>query len=78
MQDMEAAVSAGNAPRLAAAAHALKGSASNLGARRLSALCAALERQGKAGDLTDAASVLLNVTREFHAVEAALVTEMQN
>jgi CheY-like chemotaxis protein/HPt (histidine-containing phosphotransfer) domain-containing protein len=77
LQQMESALAASDAARLAAAAHALKGSASNLGARRLSALCAALERQGKAGDLTEGASALLNVTREFHAVETALVREMQ-
>jgi CheY-like chemotaxis protein/HPt (histidine-containing phosphotransfer) domain-containing protein len=77
LQQIESALAERDSPKLAAAAHALKGSASNLGARRLSALCAGLEKLGKAGDLTEAASILLNLRSEFHCVEESLVTEMQ-
>lgn len=77
LQTLESAMASRDAAEVARTAHALKGSASNLGARRLSALCAELEKQGKTAQLTDAASVLLTVTREFHAVESALITEMQ-
>ena len=48
-----------------------------VGACRLAGLCAALEKNGRAGNLTDAASILLNVKSEFHLVEETLVTEMQ-
>ena len=64
-------------PTLALAAHSLKGSASNLGARRLAELCAALEKQARANDLTEAANILLETMGEFHRVEAALVAELQ-
>jgi len=77
LQQIESALAGREAPRLAAAAHALKGSASNIGARRLSALCLGLEQLAKAGDLTEAASILLNLRSEFHCVEESLVIEMQ-
>jgi histidine phosphotransfer protein HptB len=56
---------------LALAAHSLKGSASNLGARRLSELCATLEKWAKVSDLTESANLLLETGSEFHRVEAA-------
>jgi HPt (histidine-containing phosphotransfer) domain-containing protein len=55
----------------------LKGSASNLGARRLAALCAKLEKQAKLGELEEAANILLTVRSEFHTVEQTLRAEMQ-
>jgi PAS domain S-box-containing protein len=61
---------------LALAAHSLKGSASNLGARRLSELCATLEKWAKVSDLTESANLLLETGSEFHRVEAALVAQM--
>jgi HPt (histidine-containing phosphotransfer) domain-containing protein len=61
---------------LALAAHSLKGSASNLGARRLSELCATLEKWAKVPNLTESANILLETCSEFHRVEAALVAEM--
>jgi two-component system, sensor histidine kinase and response regulator len=60
---------------LALAAHSLKGSASNLGARRLSELCATLEKWAKVSDMTESANILLETFSEFHRVEAALVAE---
>jgi PAS domain S-box-containing protein len=77
VQKLEAALAEPDLGKAAAAAHALKGSASNLGARRLAGLCARLEIQAKAGELSEAANILLNVKSEFHRVEATLVTEMQ-
>jgi PAS domain S-box-containing protein len=61
---------------LALAAHSLKGSASNLGARRLAELCATLEKWAKLPDLTESANILLETCSEFHRVESALVAEM--
>jgi len=51
-----------DAPGTSAAAHSLKGSAANLGAKPLASLCQRLEAAGKAGSL-DAAEVLLEAIR---------------
>jgi signal transduction histidine kinase/DNA-binding response OmpR family regulator len=77
LQKMDAALTDKDSAKLAAAAHSLKGSASNLGARRLSSLCATLENHAKSGDLPEAANLLLDVKSEFDLVEETLVTEMQ-
>jgi HPt (histidine-containing phosphotransfer) domain-containing protein len=50
IDEMRAAVRAGDGARLADLAHGLKGSSANLGARRLSALASAVERAGRAGE----------------------------
>ncbi len=77
LQKMQAALAAKDVPGLTYAAHTLKGSASNLGARRLAALCANLEKQAKLGELEEAANILLTVRSEFHTVEQTLLAEMQ-
>ncbi len=74
---MQAAFDEKDAAALASAAHTLKGSASNLGAKGLAAFCANLEKAGKAGDLTEAANILLDVKSEFQLVEKSLIAEMQ-
>jgi CheY-like chemotaxis protein len=74
---MNEAATSGALPALAAESHALKGSASNLGARRLSQLCAALEKQAKNGD-PDTAETLTHVTREFARVCELLEAEMKS
>ena len=77
LEKMEAAIAQKDNACLIAAAHTLKGSASNLGARNLAALCASLEKIAKTGDLSEAANILLDVRSEFHEVEKSLVAEMQ-
>ena len=77
LKQMEAAVASGDMPKLAAAAHTLKGSASNLGARRLSALCASLEKQGKAGDATGARETFSEIGAAFAAVRELLLKELE-
>jgi CheY-like chemotaxis protein len=77
LERMHSALTGKDLTTLGLAAHSLKGSASNLGARRLAELCATLERRAKANDLTEAANLLLETRGEFHRVEAALVVEMQ-
>jgi len=77
LKQMELAVTSGDMPKLAAAAHTLKGSASNLGARRLSALCASLEKQGKAGDATGTAETLAEAVAAFATVRALLLKELE-
>ena len=76
LQQMEAAASSGDLPKLAAATHTLKGSASNLGARRLSSLCATLEKQSKAGDGGEALKSLAEVVTEFAKVHELLNAEL--
>jgi PAS domain S-box-containing protein len=78
LQQMEAAAAAGDLPKLAAATHTLKGSASNLGARRLSSLCAALEKQSRAGDASQSTTTLTEVTAEFAKVRELLSAELDN
>jgi len=78
LEKMETACSAGDLPALGAAAHTLKGSASNLGARRLSSLCAALEKQAKAGESASAAKTFAEVKTEFEEVRKLLAVELEN
>ena len=77
LQKMEAALAAKDFSALAAAAHSLKGSASNLGARRLASLCARLETEAKGQELSETANILLDVKSEFQQVEQTLRAEIQ-
>jgi HPt (histidine-containing phosphotransfer) domain-containing protein len=77
LQKLALAVDAKDCGALASTAHTLKGSANNLGARRLASFLANLENYGKTGNLTDSANILLNVRSEFHEVEKALLAEVQ-
>ncbi len=74
---MQAAIQAGELHKIAAAAHTLKGSASNLGARRLAALCATLEKQGKAGEARCISETLASVITEFAVVRDILKQEIE-
>jgi two-component system, sensor histidine kinase and response regulator len=74
---LERALADKDGPATAATAHTLKGSANNLGARHLAALCASLEKAGKALELPEAANILLEVKGEFQKVEEALREEME-
>jgi len=76
MEKMETAATAGELLPLAAATHTLKGSASNLGARRLSNLCATLEKQAKAGEGDGARKTFGEVKAEFERVEELLKAEV--
>jgi HPt (histidine-containing phosphotransfer) domain-containing protein len=53
-------------------AHSLKGSAGNIGARRLHAVCAELDDKGKSGDLTAVAPLVDTLSAEFDKVEAEI------
>ena len=57
-------------------AHMLKGSSGNMGARRMSALCAQLEDAGASGDLSRAPQLLGDLEAEFGRVRPALEAEM--
>lgn len=54
------------------AAHSFKGSSGNIGAVRLSALCAALEKKALAGNLQGLPSDLDDIEQEFLRVQTLL------
>lgn len=73
---LERALADKDAAAAAANAHTLKGSANNLGARQMAALCGSLEMAAKSLDLGEAANILLELKGEFQRVEQALRAEM--
>jgi PAS domain S-box-containing protein len=68
LADVRAAVEAGDAPALADAAHALRGSAANLGGARVAAVCARIETAARAGDLDAAPADLAELDAELAAM----------
>ena len=67
----------GDAAKLKAAAHSLKGAAGNLGARDLASVCAELERKGGAGVLDGAAALAAELEPRFEQVCRELEAEGQ-
>lgn len=63
---------AGNIEEMCRAAHSLKGSAGNIGARRLFAVCRQLDDSGRAGDLATAGSLVDALGVEFGKVEGEI------
>jgi HPt (histidine-containing phosphotransfer) domain-containing protein len=63
---------AGNIQEVHRAAHSLKGSAGNIGARRLHAVCSKLDEIGKSQDLTSAAPLVGELGLEFDKVETEI------
>jgi PAS domain S-box-containing protein len=78
LEQMDQAADAGDMAKVGIAAHTLKGSASNLGARRLSSLSAALEKQAKAGEIDKAVKTLAEVKSEFSKVRELLADELND
>ncbi|MEW5719800.1 MAG: response regulator, partial [Chloroflexota bacterium] len=64
-----------DAARLAKAAHTLKGSSANMGARRAARACLELERCGKAGDLAKATDLVAQLENEIASARDALIKE---
>lgn len=69
---VQGALAAGDGEALRRAAHALKGSAANVGAMGLAALCADLEQRGRHRAFDDADVVGHQLAQEYHRVETAL------
>jgi HPt (histidine-containing phosphotransfer) domain-containing protein len=69
---IEGAVQHGSAEDLHQRAHALKGSAANLGADSVAELCADIEAQGRAGTVDVAPAALDALRRELDSTCAAL------
>jgi signal transduction histidine kinase/DNA-binding response OmpR family regulator len=72
LAELQGAVEQGNVHRVEEVAHRLKGSAAQLGARRMSRLSAALQEAGRRADLGTAAAQLADLQREFVDVRTAL------
>lgn len=72
LQAIREATLAGQAVQLGKAAHGLKGSAANVGAVVLRALCERLEHMGKAGDISGCAPLLMQIEAEYPRVQSAL------
>jgi signal transduction histidine kinase/CheY-like chemotaxis protein/HPt (histidine-containing phosphotransfer) domain-containing protein len=73
---IEQALQQGDARRLGTSAHTLKSSSAHTGAMRLSAMCAALERQARAADLVRAESVAASLKSEWRAVRSEIESAM--
>jgi HPt (histidine-containing phosphotransfer) domain-containing protein len=69
---LQEAVAQGAAGRVEELAHGLKGSSAQLGATRMSRLCAALQDAGHRPDLRQAAAQVDELQREFVRARAAL------
>jgi HPt (histidine-containing phosphotransfer) domain-containing protein len=75
LDDFDAAIRCGNADWLMRSAHDLGGSAGNVGAAGLSALCRQVELQARSGRLEGAEAGVMRIRDEYDAVfaEAALL-----
>ena len=69
---MRAALAAAAAVPLHRAAHSLKGSSAQIGARRLAEACGALEQQAAHGSLVGAPALLERIARELEPVSRVL------
>ena len=72
------AVAAGDAEALRQAAHGLKSSSGNLGARPLMALCKTLEERGRMRHLDDAPALLAAVETRYQQLREALTLERKD
>jgi HPt (histidine-containing phosphotransfer) domain-containing protein len=75
LEKIKSAIAQRDKAALISTVHALKGSASNLGARTLAAQCATFEKKAKAGDLSDAVPLFERLNLEFDRVRRSLLAE---
>jgi HPt (histidine-containing phosphotransfer) domain-containing protein len=76
LQAIREALESGDLAALKRAAHSLKGSSANVGARGMHRLCERLEHESAADALSDARVLVAQLTEEFGIVEQALKAEM--
>jgi signal transduction histidine kinase/CheY-like chemotaxis protein len=69
---IEAALRSGETLAMSEHAHALKGSSANMGAKRLAAICGAIEQHAREGDLVSARMAFEELTGEFELARSAL------
>ncbi len=72
MEKVEQAIISGDDAVIAAAAHKLKGSSSNIGAVRLAKLCEALAALTGKGDTQKQAEIVRGIHQEYSGLEKAL------
>ncbi len=70
--DLQTAVPENNPKKMEHAAHSLKSSSASLGATQLADLAKYLEKQGRNGDMSDAAVKVAELLQEYDAVSQAL------
>ena len=71
MEELEAALAAGDADGVRRHAHAIKGSAGNIAALRMHETAALMEKSAKEGDLTEAPQRLAMLQEEYRAFTEA-------
>jgi two-component system, sensor histidine kinase and response regulator len=72
LHDLRDSLDAENPEMLARAAHALKSSSGNIGAKRIYSLCAAIEENALAGSISGASELVNQVAAELDVAVAAL------
>ena len=71
------AIAGANAAALALAAHSLKSSSANVGAKRMASLARRLEDLGKAGSIESAESLRTDLEAEFDAVRTTFEQDLR-
>lgn len=69
LRALQEAIEAGDAARVARAAHSLKGSSGNIGASSMLDVCRRIDDLAKAGDLEQVKPLVAQLTDEYHRVE---------
>lgn len=72
IERLEAAWQSGDHAEVHRAAHSLKGSAGNIGAQSMFAVCRDLDDLAQAGDLTKSADLVAALAREYARVETEI------
>jgi two-component system sensor histidine kinase/response regulator len=72
LHDLRDSIESANAEQLARAAHALKSSSGNVGAKRIYTLCAAIEENARAGSISGASLLVDQLVAELDVAVAAL------
>jgi len=72
IERLRAAWQGGDAVAVQRAAHSLKGSAGNIGATGLLAVCKALDEHGRAGDLSNLRPLIETLDSEYQKVAAEI------
>jgi signal transduction histidine kinase/DNA-binding response OmpR family regulator len=76
LEDLRDAMLREDAAQLARLAHAMKGSAANLGARGMATICSQVQALAEAGDLKGAPARLCDLDEEFERIRAALLDNL--
>jgi len=72
LDELSVAIASGDVGTVALKAHSLKGASANVSSQAMSDLAYHLERLGKAGDLADAESLLVELTEKLAALRTLL------